>query len=325
MLPWWSLTRLAAPVALALLLPTCLVLDGLNGLSGSAEGDGGGGEGGSTEGGGTEGGESGDAPPGPDAADAEDGPGAEANDGSGNGDGADVVTDVGGDDGEAGVLSYPATVLADSPIAYWRLDDTTTTTAKDSSGNGNDGTYQGGVVLGVQGAIANDPDKAVQFDGSSAEMIANVPGTFDFTGSAPYSIEVWAEPAAAPGGMGIVGKSAYAADAGGYSGWYVAYNSGGYLDNWRNNDETGNPGPAPGAFIHVVATYDGTTLALYLNGQPFASYASSAVLSSTGAPVTAGVVADWGWFSGVLDEIAIYDKVLPAARIAAHYARGTGQ
>lgn len=316
--------RLAAPVALALLLPTCLLVDGLNGLSGASEGDGGGIEGGGTEGGGdadpNQAGETGDALPGSDAQDA---PGAEASDGGGGGnDAADAPTEVGG---EAGVLSYSATVLADAPIAYWRLDDATTTTAKDSSGNGNDGTYKGNVTLGVQGAIANDSDTAVQFDGSSAEMVAAVPGTFDFTGNVPYSIEVWANPASSPGGMGIVGKSAYAADAGGYSGWYVAYNSNAYLDNWRNNDETGNPGPASGAFIHVVATYDGTNLALYVNGQPFASYASSTALGSTGAPLTAGVVADWGWFTGVLDEIAVYDKVLPAARIAAHYARGTGQ
>lgn len=303
-----------------LLLPTCLLVD-LNGLSGSgtSSGDGGGGgsEGGGVEGGGSEGGEAGDA---------QDAPRDTTSDSTGNGDvGADVTTDVvGGGDGEAGTLSYAETVLSDGPIAYWRLDDTTTATAKDSSGNGYDGTYQGNVVLGVQGAIANDTDTAVQFDGSSAEMVANVPGSFEFAGNLPYSIEVWAMPTASPGGMGIVGKSAYTSGTG-YSGWYVAYNSSGYLDNWRNNDETGNPGPAPGAFIHVVATYDGTTLALYVNGQPFSTSASAAALPTTGAPLTAGSVANWGMFTGVLDEIAIYDKVLPAARIAAHYARGIGQ
>lgn len=84
-----------------------------------------------------------------------------------------------------------------------------------------------------------------------------------------------------------------------------------YLDNWRNNDETGNPAPAPGAFIHVVGTYDGTSLALYVNGQSFASYASATTLAATGAPLTAGGVANWGMFTGVLDESANYDEVLP--------------
>lgn len=305
MSPSSSLRHVAAPLALALWLPTCSLVD-LSVLSSASPGDGG-----------VEGGEVGDAHPGADAQDA----GGPADDG--NVEGGDAAAEA--DDAEAGSLSYAATVLSDGPIAYFRLDDTTTSTAKDSSGNGHDGSYQGGVTLGVPGAIANDPDTAVQFDGHSAEMVATLPGSFDFTGNVPYSIEVWLEPASDPTGMGVVGKNAYAADAGDYLGWYVAYNSGDYLDNWRNNDETGKAAPAPGGFLHVVATYDGTNLALYVNGQPFASSPSSTALVGTGAPFTAGGVANWGMFAGVLDEIAIYDKALPQTRIAAHYARGTGQ
>jgi hypothetical protein len=313
-----SLRNVAAPVALALSLPACLLVD-LSGLTGESPGDGEG----------IEGGDAGDAHPGPGAQDASSDAGNGGNGDTatgGNGDVADVATSEvgGGGDVEAGPLSYAATVLSDAPIAYWRLDDTTTTTAKDLSGNGHDGSYQGGVTLGAQGAIANDPDTAVQFDGSSAEMVATVPSSFDFTGNVPYSVEVWAKPASNPAGMGVVGKNAYATDAGGYLGWYVAYNNNGWLDSLRNNNDTGNPGPAPGAFLHIVATYDGTNLAIYVNGQQFASSAMSMALAATGAPLTAGGVANWGSFTGVLDEIAIYDKALPSARIAAHYARGTG-
>jgi hypothetical protein len=286
-----SLRNVAASVALAALLPTCTLID-LNELTGRSPADGG---------------------------------ENEASDGSGNGDVPIVTTEAGGDAGDAGPPSYAATVLSDGPIAYWRLDDTTTAAAKDFSGNGHDGTYVGGVTLGVQGAIVGDPDTATQFDGNSGEMVATVPSSFDFTGNEPYSVEVWAKPASNSAGMGIVGKSAYAPDAGGYLGWYVACDNSGYLGNWRNNVETGDPAPAPGVFVHVVATYDGTSLVLYVNGQELASNATSAALLATNAPVTAGVVANWGRFTGVLDEIAVYDKVLSQARIAAHYARGTGQ
>jgi hypothetical protein len=304
--------RVAALLAIALSLPTCLLVD-LNGLSRTSSGDGG------SASGGPEGGETGDAPAGADARDA---PMVEAN-------GSDVVTDVamdvGAEDGEAGTLSYAATVLSDGPIAYWRLDDTTTATAKDYSGNGYDGSYQGGVTLEVPGAIADDPDTAVQFDGNTGKMVANLPTRFEFAGTAAYSIEVWAKPTSSSAGMGILGKSVYTSATSGYSGWYVAYTSNGYLDNWRNNDEAGNPQSATGTFMHVVATYDGTTLYVYLNGQPFANAATTTTLATTGAPLTAGSVANWGNFTGVLDEIAIYDKALSQARIAAHYARGTGQ
>ena len=44
--------------------------------------------------------------------------------------------------------TYASTVLADSPVAYWRLGEASGSSAADSSGNGNGGSYAGGVTLG---------------------------------------------------------------------------------------------------------------------------------------------------------------------------------
>src|SRR5262245_55709309 len=61
-----------------------------------------------------------------------------------------------------GAASYPATVLADGPVAYYRLEETSGTTgtpAADSSGNGRDGTYNfstgGSPHLGLPGITTN--------------------------------------------------------------------------------------------------------------------------------------------------------------------------
>src|SRR5579864_3854583 len=62
--------------------------------------------------------------------------------------------------------NYPAVIAADAPKGYWRLDETSGTTANDSSGKGNALTYGGIYTLGVPGAIAGDPDTAVQFTGT---------------------------------------------------------------------------------------------------------------------------------------------------------------
>ena len=48
---------------------------------------------------------------------------------------------------------YDAAVLADSPVAFWKLDEASGTVAADSSGNGNTGTYQGAVTLGETGPL----------------------------------------------------------------------------------------------------------------------------------------------------------------------------
>ena len=56
----------------------------------------------------------------------------------------------GGGTGEAASTAYAAVVLADQPLAYWRLDHKTDT-AVDASGHGVAGVYGGGVALGVPG------------------------------------------------------------------------------------------------------------------------------------------------------------------------------
>ena len=56
---------------------------------------------------------------------------------------------------------YRAAVLADSPLAYWRLGETSGTVAHDETGNGHDGTYVGGVTLGQPGALTGDANTAV--------------------------------------------------------------------------------------------------------------------------------------------------------------------
>ena len=57
--------------------------------------------------------------------------------------------------------TYSATVLADAPVGYWRLDESNGRTAYDSSGANRNGTYAAaGVALGASGALTGDPDTA---------------------------------------------------------------------------------------------------------------------------------------------------------------------
>src|SRR5205807_64318 len=48
---------------------------------------------------------------------------------------------------------YPGNVLSDGPLAYWRLDEASGTTAADLSGDGFNGTYNGSVTLGSSGLL----------------------------------------------------------------------------------------------------------------------------------------------------------------------------
>jgi hypothetical protein len=79
-----------------------------------------------------------------------------------------------------------------------------------------------------------------------------------------------------------------------------------------------------GGVYYVVGTFDGVTQRLFVNGTQVASVALSGGASVTANPLYLG---SWGgseeFFSGTIDEAAVYGKALSAARIAEHYAAGT--
>src|SRR5712664_2937528 len=64
---------------------------------------------------------------------------------------------------------YSSVVLAKGPVGYWRLGEAAGPTALDASGNCYDGTYLGNPAFGQTGAIVNDPDTAVAFNGPDSK------------------------------------------------------------------------------------------------------------------------------------------------------------
>ena len=97
------------------------------------------------------------------------------------------------------------------------------------------------------------------------------------------------------------------------------------LTQYRNSDTPDDtdvfsvPWTGTATFSHVVFTLDGDTLKVYLNGVESGSQKSYVSLLDTSYPLVIGE-----FFDGVLDELAIYEHALTAARIKAHYRAGTG-
>jgi len=83
--------------------------------------------------------------------------------------------------------AYQATVLANSPLAYWRLNDASTTIT-DSTANAHNGTATAGVLLNEPSLIATDPaNHAIRTIGGDRVVI---PG-FEKIGAAGYTVEFW--------------------------------------------------------------------------------------------------------------------------------------
>jgi hypothetical protein len=257
--------------------------------------------------------------------------------------GADSSGDSGGPAPDAG-SRYASVVLADHPLAYWRLDEASRPgPALDSTGNGHTGLYAGDASLGVPGLLVGDPDLAAAFDGvSSGVNLATAPA-FDLSGKAPFSIEAWIKPAS-----NIDNASSYprifdresgdGTHTWGYGLWLVDLTPAiarFYLDMTTGMQvqwtaiATGAPA-AIGQVTYVAGTYDGATESIYVDGVLIATAADTLALRSypgLSADIAAegpGQSTTYYPFGGTIDEVAIYPAALSAARVLAHYNAGTG-
>jgi hypothetical protein len=215
---------------------------------------------------------------------------------------------------------YRAAVLADAPLAYWRLGEKSGTVAHDETGHGYDGTYTGTYTLGAAGALAGDPDTAVTLDGVTGEV--DVGNNFDFAGQVPFSFEAWVKPAVIDSVYRhVVTKMAFDVLGNPQVGTYVILQQGNTIlgfERWQDaatelTVETSSF-PTAGSWAHVVATYDGSAGDLYVNGVPVQASASAGGVTASGVHMLWGNV-----LQGVIDEIAVYDHALSAARVAAHH------
>ncbi len=220
--------------------------------------------------------------------------------------------------------AYRAAVLADEPLAYWRLNDTDAT-VKDEIG-ANDGTYNGACTQGVPGALAGDSNAAVAFDGSTCQV--TLPNAFPFLDNVPYSVEAWISEASAPAGYAVVvsKETRSPGTAGPIDGYALVESSGGaYFERAvAGHAPVTSPHPLPiGQYVHLVGTYDGATMTMYVDAVAVATRADSDVMPAYDVDMIIGDDLSGNIFTGDIDEVAIYDHVLSADRIALHYQLAT--
>jgi hypothetical protein len=226
-------------------------------------------------------------------------------------------------DAPVGPVGYRATVLADRPIGYWRLGDTTATAA-DASGNGTAGIYGSGITLGVPGAVLNDADTAAEFNGNTG--VITIGSGFDFIGRTAFSIEAWIRPTVFDGVFRhVLTKQRRTTPRQGYA-LLVQSNEGIKFERFVNDMDISASvviTPPATAFTHVVASYDGAFMRLYVNGQQVRAIVDNRVQSSVTELMVIGAAnLTEAFFAGSIDEVAVYAAALPAARVEAHYLAG---
>jgi hypothetical protein len=228
------------------------------------------------------------------------------------------------------LAGYADIVLADNPVGYWRLGETSGTKANDIAPGFEppfrDGVYSGGITLGVEGpTFPTDGGKAADFDGSSG-VVTIPPNPLFNQLTNNFTVEAWIKPDGVSGIQNVISARALIGDAGG---WGLALNGNRiFFATWGIEGAGGSSPPvlAAGFWQHVVVVYDSNnTTNFYLNGNPVGTLPGVAPVNPNGQAVYIGRAAEWWggpeYFNGAIGEVAIYNHALSAAEIQEHYVR----
>jgi len=227
------------------------------------------------------------------------------------------------------VLSImPAGVQAQSDdglVAEWHFDEGSGSVLKDSSGNGNDGVIYG--ATWVEGKYG----KALSFDGVDDYVDCGNGASLNF-GTDTFAIETWVKTidTTTDNWEGIVGRWGKSGDY--YNGYWLQYfpNEGIWAFGWHGQIYL-NPtrSISDGNWHHVVCQKTGSTSAeLYIDGEFVGKRTDLPSISTdTTDPLSMGRLSSadiYGerYFSGIIDEVRIYNRALSAEEIKEHYEQG---
>ncbi|WP_437728018.1 LamG-like jellyroll fold domain-containing protein [Sorangium sp. So ce861] len=85
---------------------------------------------------------------------------------------------------------------------------------------------------------------------------------------------------------------------------------------WGNSISVTAPAVA-GRWAHVTGSYDGTRIALYVDGELAAWKPASGTPQASSRPIVIGNHPSWDGFEGSIDEVLFYDRALSAGEVSA--------
>jgi len=216
-------------------------------------------------------------------------------------------------------------------VGYWKFDESSGTTAKDSSGKGNDGEVVG--AEWVKGKIGN----CLSFNGQDAyvEVAHN-----DELNPEKVTVSAWIKPeASSAADRGPIVVSKYSGpcfngylllleQSSGCPAFHVAAGP-----DMHDGEIVGDACKAiaakavtEGKWVHVLGTYDGKKANIYVNGVLVGSQEGIYTTEENGMLCIGA--QSWntqlGLFTGLIDEVKVYNRVLSADEIKALAAEGAG-
>jgi len=205
-------------------------------------------------------------------------------------------------------------------VGYWKMDENVDTTALDSSGNSNTATFGSGNSaptwsVGKYGV-------GLSFGGSNHVTIADNANLRTTTQSFSFWFKSSVNPPNTFGG--VISHKDSSSD--GYnilqlsSGQIRAYRR--ISGNWKY--VTSLASVTDGNWHHGVAVYDNTNIYFYIDGVLQGTDSSSSVTTFANTAYEFGTYSSSWKYSGILDEVRIYNRALSSAEVSQLYNYAPG-
>lgn len=214
-------------------------------------------------------------------------------------------------------MSYYSAVLKDSPVGFWKLDESSGSIAYDSSGCGNSATYSGSINLVDVPLVPN----GAHCNKITSTNTISFPITKDFSGQVgvggfgiektednDFSLEVWFHP------KNITTLTPIFADQDGVGIYWEKGNIVFKLENERLDYGV----PYRDKAFHVVAVYELDSIKLYIDSELVASkYIGQITFTNESLVIESGPSNSSEYF--LIDAPAIYRYALNINKIKSHY------
>jgi trimeric autotransporter adhesin len=216
-------------------------------------------------------------------------------------------------------------------VGLWHLDESTwadvASEVKDDSGQANHGRAKNGAVPTSSGKLLNGGI----FDGVNDRVEIPYSATINPN---TFSVSFWAN---VTGGAGSY-RSTVSSRLSDNNGTYIFYAGSsntwefwsGNGTGWQRIQGVSGPPVVLNQWIHIVGTYDGTTMKLYSDGALYASLVFVGTLAKNTSGVTyigsgGNAGASLFYFPGIIDEVAIWSRALHTNEIKQLYQRGASR
>ena len=194
-------------------------------------------------------------------------------------------------------------------VAAYGFNELTGSIVADASGNGNSGQINN-AVWSTSGRYGG----ALQFNGATSMVSVNDAASLDLTTG--MTLSAWVRPTQLSGWRTVMMKERtgdltyvlYAHDQ--------APRPAGYISVPNQVAAAGTGAVALNNWTHLAVTYDGASLALFVNGTEVQRVAATGSITTSSSMLRIGGNSVWGeYFSGLIDEVRVYNRALTTTEI----------